>query len=318
MKRQTTWLALTLLFLASALCNASPKGEFFEAVREGNLSKTARMLSAYPKLANASDIVPPLHWAAMQGNARMARLLVERGADVRSTDQYRITPLHWAAIGASTEMLNLLISRGANVNARDKWGSTPLHWVAKCNANRALSDALIAKGASIEARDAMGRTPMHLAAIHGNSAAIEMLADRGADVNARDSSGATPLHRVESKSRPAAQMLIAKGANPNARDRHGATPLHWAAMHRAREVLLVLLSTRVDVNARTSGNWATVDSNGRTVIIPAGSSALDVAVMMQNEGVARLLKESGAVCKVTRPGMSNTRLLALHNFGRLR
>ena len=248
----------------------------------------------------------------------MVRLLVERGADVCSTDQYRITPLHWAAIGTSPDVLNLLISRGANVNAKDKWGSTPLHWIAKCNGNRSLSDALIARGASIEARDFLGRTPLHLAAIHGNSAAIEMLADRGADINARDSSGATPLHRVESRSRPAAEMLLSKGANLNARDRHGATPLHWAAMHRAREVLLVLLTARADVNARTCRNWITLDGNGKTIVIPAGSSPLDVALVMQNNGVARLLREWGAVSKTSRQGTPASRLLALQSPGRLR
>ena len=92
-----------------------------------------------------------------------------------------------------------------------------------------------------------------------------------------------------------AEALLAGGANPNARDRHGATPLHWAALHRAREALLALLAARIDINARTSTSWATMDSNGRTVIIPAGSSALDVAVAVQNRGVARLLREHGAV-----------------------
>ena len=85
------------------------------------------------------------------------KLLINKGADVRSTDQYRITPLHWAAIGSSPDALNFLIDKGANVNAKDKWGFTPLHWVAKCNSDHTIADALVARGARTEARDYQGR-----------------------------------------------------------------------------------------------------------------------------------------------------------------
>lgn len=186
LSRRIVWLAMVCLCLMSTNVFAGLKDEFFAAVRDGDVDKTARLLSAYPGLANASDLVPALHWAAMEDNARLVKLLINRGADVRSTDQYRITPLHWAAIGSSPDVLNLLINKGANVNAKDKWGFTPLHWVAKCNADHTIADVLVARGARTEARDYQGRTPLHLAAIYGNAAAIEMLAKNGANVNARD------------------------------------------------------------------------------------------------------------------------------------
>ena len=74
----------------------------------------------------------PLHLAA--SHVDVARLLVERGAEVNVGDESGYTPLHAAAASGSAEVARLLLERGADVSARDGRGFTPLHWAsALCN-----------------------------------------------------------------------------------------------------------------------------------------------------------------------------------------
>ena len=102
------------------------------------------------------------------------KLLVEAGADIHATENYKgATPLHFAAgwMGHAA-LVTALLDAGANANIRDNWTWTPLH----CACFKHFSDVetvfrLINAGASAAAvttntndRD----TPLHLAAPQGN------------------------------------------------------------------------------------------------------------------------------------------------------
>ena len=69
------------------------------ACTQGNLEQTIAMLDADNSLVNQKDATgaTPIHYAALNGHCDVVRLLVERGADVNSTDnQYGATPAGWA------------------------------------------------------------------------------------------------------------------------------------------------------------------------------------------------------------------------------
>jgi len=70
----------------------------------------------------------PLFWAAAAGHVHVARLLIEKGAAVKIANRQGITPLHAAAEGGHAEMARLLIRHGASIHARDDDGETPLDW----------------------------------------------------------------------------------------------------------------------------------------------------------------------------------------------
>jgi hypothetical protein len=57
-----------------------------------------------------------------QSLANIARLLLDRGADINARDVRGWTPLHFAM---RVEVVRVLLERGANVNAEDKQGRTP-------------------------------------------------------------------------------------------------------------------------------------------------------------------------------------------------
>jgi ankyrin repeat protein len=97
--------------------------------------------------------------------ARMALLLLERGAPVNAVNRFRVTPLHHAVRARNLAVVEVLLSHGANPNAADKRGSTPLH--RACSSTGAGNTAgidpapfvelLLANGADPKQKDKRGR-----------------------------------------------------------------------------------------------------------------------------------------------------------------
>ncbi|WP_428423916.1 ankyrin repeat domain-containing protein [Methylibium sp.] len=119
----------------------------------------------------------PLMIAALKGQPEVARVLIERGADVDLTGW---TPLHYAAAGNSLPVLQLLLQRGAQVDARAPNGRTAL-MLASLHASEELVDALLAAGADPGARERNGLSAADLAKSSGR----EHLARRLAALPAR-------------------------------------------------------------------------------------------------------------------------------------
>jgi len=55
----------------------------------------------------------PLHMAAKFGKLKVARLLLEKGADANAEAKYKLTPLHVATHYGSTDVALLLLDREA-------------------------------------------------------------------------------------------------------------------------------------------------------------------------------------------------------------
>jgi uncharacterized protein len=121
------------------------------------------------------DGFTPLQLAAYFGAARVAALLLSRGAAVAAVadNPMRIQALHAAAAGRHLEIATALLAAGADPNARQRGGYTPL-MAAAGNGDTALAHALLAAGA-----DPAGA--VDVAREHGHTA----LADELAAVSAR-------------------------------------------------------------------------------------------------------------------------------------
>jgi ankyrin repeat protein len=69
-----------------------------------------------------------------------------------------------AVLGNQVEVAKLLIERGANVNRSDKFGMTPLLWAANIDfGDSAMIDLLLKSGARRDARTKDGLMPLELA-----------------------------------------------------------------------------------------------------------------------------------------------------------
>ena len=105
-----------------------------------------------------------------------ARLLIEAGADVNTTDKYMSTPLMSASMALTgTPLVQMLIDAGANVNHssierifggrhEDAEGDTALHRAASRGVGETVT-ALLRAGAHVDAKSWTGKTALCYAAL---------------------------------------------------------------------------------------------------------------------------------------------------------
>lgn len=108
-----------------------------------------------------------------------------------------------AAEHGSNEVAKLLLDRGANVDARDFLGATPLQY-ASLHGQETVVELLTTRGAAVNAQSAFGKTALHLAAVAGNKEVVIFLVAHGADITVRNSDHQTPLQELQASSLDAA------------------------------------------------------------------------------------------------------------------
>jgi ankyrin repeat protein len=180
----------------------------------------------------ARDAIPgamtALLYAARDGRAELARMLLAAGADVNGPDANAITPLLMAITNDHMDVARVLLDAGADVDAADFWGRTPI-WAAVEIRNRDYSRAnefgidrdaalavvrtLLERGANPNPRtkeippirrwvtslgdltwvNFTGQTPFIRAALSGDITVMRLLLDHGADPTITTFGGTTAL-----------------------------------------------------------------------------------------------------------------------------
>lgn len=79
----------------------------------------------------------PSHWAIIRDNTRLAKLIIELGADINTKDAADWTPFHWAVTNNNISIARYLIEIGTDINAKSIYGAMPLHF-AKSEEMKAL------------------------------------------------------------------------------------------------------------------------------------------------------------------------------------
>lgn len=156
----------------------------FIALRD-EYPKVARLLAGWPATQpefRSPDGESTLMMACLRGNEDIARLLVERGADVNKPGW---TPLHYAATGG----------------------------------HAAIAAFLLDQNAYIDADAPNGNTPLMMAALYGNAETVKLLLDAGADASLRNRLGMSALDLARRGERPDAIRLLEQAQDQRRREK---------------------------------------------------------------------------------------------------
>ena len=184
-----------------------------------------------PVNGHPGDKETPLITAASSGDADVARVLIEAGADIEvvsapdSGGAPSSTALGHAAVFGMTEVIDVLVAAGARIDSLEMAAAAgdvsawPLGRFTLQRRIRALVfaadhqrlnviDQLVEAGTPVNEADAeWGRLPLHTAAGNGRPASVRRLLTHGADPNLRDPTHhRTPLEECQ------------KGASPGHRE----------------------------------------------------------------------------------------------------
>jgi ankyrin repeat protein len=174
----------------------------------GDMKRALELLSRHPELAYAG-----LYEAVHQGHTKLARLLLEHGADPRK-------PWRWSC-----------------------WFTPFMHSLRYPRPNYEMAEMLLAHGVTPDDANGMGMTTLHILVGLGTTGAAAWLLDRGANISPRDHEfDSTPLAWAARCGREdMAKLLLSRGApSALADDEPWATPAAWAR-RRGHEKILRLL-----------------------------------------------------------------------------
>ena len=262
-----------------------------------NINKWERQVTSEPrdKWLPLGGLTPLL-FAARQGCVECAKVLLEGGAKINTTDPDGISPVLLAIINGHYDVAGFLLNQGADPNLADDTGRTALFSAVDFNTMPAdnrpppkvidnqmssmdLIQLLLDKGANINAQ--LKKQQPYRAKL-----------DRGDDTML--TTGTTPLLRAaKAADIPAMRLLLARGADPKLATRAGITPLMAAAGLGSKEedstgrfkteaeaiqAIQLCLDAGVDINA----------ANGQ------GQTALHAAALKGYDKVVQFLADHGA------------------------
>jgi len=255
-------------------------------------------------LKNHADIdlpdpegVSPLLLAIMNANWDLAKQLVAAGADVNQWDIYGESPLLTAVdlrsrvdggrasidpVNATRGLaiVNLLLERGADPNMQLQFKPANVR------------GAVFTRGA----------TALIRAAFNGDTEAVKILLSHGADATISTADRQTPIHAVIAGRAPEPQavelikLLQQAGTDVNVvalvnhpEEIRGGSALHYAVRKRQKDVIKLLASFGIDMNAVDQDGLSALDYTQSRGFMPF--MALQTPVFKDE---AALLKELGA------------------------
>jgi hypothetical protein len=189
-------------------------------------------------------------WRDLEGTGAMARALLDAGAPVEGDPSDSETPLMTSASYGDAEVAQVLIDAGADLNATVSGSKDrALRQAVVCGMDDVVG-VLLAAGATdlVHAAAAgdisgmlSGETPrrdviaaLRIAAGHGQLGVIDQMLAHPTPVDGVDADGSTALHEAAFCGRAdSVRHLLARGADPARRDtRFDSTPLGWSRQGR--------------------------------------------------------------------------------------
>lgn len=285
--------------LAAAVMSGNTDVVHAILARVGGPSKLGEMASA--TITRGQENRTLLYWAAKARSEKMARLLIEAGAEPDAA------ALGAAVAGRSAAIVGMLLDNGADANATSIQGrrSQTMLQIAAANGDVETARLLLSRGAVVNAslRDRYPQSndapPLELAVVRGDAPMVQLLLEHGARPDA------TTTDLVPDDARLRARLNYSR-----------MHLLHIAAMKQDQTTVQLLLSHGADVDARCTRNptytqyvMAEVEKNtgefrakyrevqDHAIAAGAGVSGwtpLYIAIELDDLVITKLLIQSGA------------------------
>jgi ankyrin repeat protein len=289
--------------------STSGGGSLVAAVRKQDVAAVKQALADGAD-ANGQDAligVTALGWASLNGNVEIARLLIEKQANVNRKNQDGSSPLHGAVFMGHAAIVELLLNNGADVNAKNGRGDLPqLGASADAGTTQFITGFLqlkydlgeVEKG-RVEClallKNGTGARELCAAVRQQDAAAVKRLLDKKTNPNVQDPDlGITALAWAAYHGNvEIAGLLIASKADVNGKNRDGSRPLHAAAFTGHAEVLELLLSKGADADATNDDEETPLQSTEAdlaTTKVVAGLLQLKLDAETVKQGRARCIE----------------------------
>lgn len=210
---------------------ATPGEKLIQAVRDGDLFEVDRLLNAGSALnaPHGKESLLPLEAALNPNRLEMVQYLLLRGADVNASQGAALRRLAIWGSDSWADVARLLLDRGADVKLADDAGPL-LTKSALGRLDVQTISLLMDRGAKLDVKEG---GPILLRSVARNGRADLTLArkllDMGVDIEASDDLKQTPLlHAVYAHNLNMARLLLDRGATVNYKDRRRSSPL-WVA-----------------------------------------------------------------------------------------
>ncbi len=137
-----------------------------EKPKIGSSPAESRASAALIQQATAGNNGDPmkftLHQAAKHADLVTLQAHIATGADVNACDDLGIPPLYWAAFNGNAEVFQVLLTAGADPLVATRLRSYPIHIAAE-QGRIAIVQKLVELGVSLTLRDYNGQTPEQIA-----------------------------------------------------------------------------------------------------------------------------------------------------------
>jgi len=258
--------------------------EWFTAAVEGNVETLQRMIQSGFDINLRDDVLynpetsgspTALMYACDHGQVEAVKLLLDNGANVTVTDDFRNQAIHYILFGFNDNItrdnqtdtlqrakknLTVLLEKGANINAEDVNEITPLELLSRhlyniYDATVELEAFLLEKGA--DPRLIFGETIADFLFEYTGAERREIglyqdyfsnLINHGFDINLRDQQGQTLLILyTQSDDFLIIDFLLDNRADPNIVDNDGKTALDYAVTNNNDEITEILIQNEAQI-----------------------------------------------------------------------
>ncbi|RYP07260.1 hypothetical protein DL765_009212 [Monosporascus sp. GIB2] len=236
-----------LSFSAFRSGSCSTDREFEERLRRSEFLDYAAKHWGQHMLAVQEEVceLACVHLTARFGLPRLSEELLARlGGEimiaVNAKDSWNQTPLFLAVGHGHYKMAKLLLDKGADVNAQGGKYGNPLQ-AALYRGDEQVIKLLLDKGANVNTQGGLYGTALQAASYGGHEQIIKLLLDKGADINAQGSYGnALQVASLEGREQ-IVKLLLEKGAAVNAQGGHYGSALQAASLGGHEQIVKLLL-----------------------------------------------------------------------------